>query len=105
MTPEDAAPATVKLRGDVLAKSVKQAVTEAAAELAAAGAPPRMAVVLASEDPASAAYAESKKKTAATLGIDVQIHNLGPAISQAALLDTLPLTAGWLEKYCASARI
>ena len=47
MTPEDAAPATVKLRGDVLAKSVKQAVTEAAAELAAAGAPPRMAVVLA----------------------------------------------------------
>ena len=89
MTPEDAAPATVKLRGDVLAKSVKQAVTEAAAELAAAGAPPRMAVVLASEDPASAAYAESKKKTAATLGIDVQIHNLGPAISQPALIDTL----------------
>jgi len=89
MTSDEAPPATVKLRGDVLAKAVKLVVTEAAAELAAAGAPPRMAVVLATEDPASVAYAESKKKTAAALGIAADIHNLGAAVSQAALLEAL----------------
>jgi methylenetetrahydrofolate dehydrogenase (NADP+)/methenyltetrahydrofolate cyclohydrolase len=81
--------ATAKLRGDVLAKSVKQAVTEAAAQLTAAGTPPRMAVVLASEDPASVTYAESKKKTAAALGIAADIHNLGATVTQAALIDAL----------------
>jgi methylenetetrahydrofolate dehydrogenase (NADP+)/methenyltetrahydrofolate cyclohydrolase len=89
MTPDEAPPATVKLRGDVLAKSVKQVVTDAAAELAAAGAPPRMAVVLATEDPASVAYAESKKKTAVALGIATDIHNLGAHVSQEALLEAL----------------
>jgi methylenetetrahydrofolate dehydrogenase (NADP+)/methenyltetrahydrofolate cyclohydrolase len=82
-------PATVKLRGDVLAKSVKQLVTDAAAELTAAGRPPRMAVVLASEDPASVTYAESKKKTAAVLGIAADIHNLGAHVTQGALIDAL----------------
>jgi methylenetetrahydrofolate dehydrogenase (NADP+)/methenyltetrahydrofolate cyclohydrolase len=89
MTPDEARPPTVKLRGDLLAKSVKQAVTEAAAELAASGAPPRMAVVLATEDAASLAYAESKKKTAAALGIATDIHNLGAAVTQPALLEAL----------------
>jgi len=89
MTPEEPPPATVKLRGDVLAKSVKQMVTDAAAELAAAGTPPRMAVVLATEDPASVAYAESKKKTAAALGIATDVHNLGAAVTQQALLEAL----------------
>ena len=89
MTPDEAPPATVKLRGDVLAKSVKQVVTDAAAELAAAGAPPRMAVVLATEDPASVAYAESKKKTAVALGIATDIHNHGAHVSQEALLEAL----------------
>jgi methylenetetrahydrofolate dehydrogenase (NADP+)/methenyltetrahydrofolate cyclohydrolase len=89
MTPEEAPLATVKLRGDVLAKSVKLLVTQAAAELAAAGNPPRMAVVLATEDAASVAYAESKKKTAAALGIAADIHNLGAGIAQGALIDAL----------------
>jgi len=89
MTPDEAPPATAKLRGDVLAKSVKQVVTDAAAELAAAGAPPRMAVVLATEDPASVAYAESKKKTAVALGIATDIHNHGAHVSQEALLEAL----------------
>jgi methylenetetrahydrofolate dehydrogenase (NADP+)/methenyltetrahydrofolate cyclohydrolase len=87
MTPDEAPLATVKLRGDVLAKSVKQAVLEAAGELTAAGAPPKMAVILASEDPASVTYAEAKKKTAATLGIEVEIHNLGTGSTQARLLE------------------
>ena len=90
MTPDEAPPATVKLRGDVLAKSVKQAVAEAAAELSAAGVPPKMAVILASEDPASMTYAETKKKGAAALGIEVEIHNLGSGATQAQLLESLP---------------
>jgi methylenetetrahydrofolate dehydrogenase (NADP+)/methenyltetrahydrofolate cyclohydrolase len=89
MTPEYAPAVTVKLRGDVLAKAVKQIVTDAAAELTAAGTPPRMAVVLASEDPASVTYAESKKKTARELGIETDICNLGPVVTQGALEDAL----------------
>jgi len=87
MTPDEAPPATVKLRGDVLAKSVKQAVSEAAAQMNAAGAPPKMAVILASEDPAAVAYAEAKKKAAAALGIEVEIHDLGTGTTQAQLLE------------------
>jgi len=79
---------TVKLRGDTLAKALKQSVAEAAAELAAAGVPPKMAVILASEDPASVTYAEAKKKSAAALGIEVEIHNLGLGTTQAQLIET-----------------
>ena len=79
---------TVKLRGDTLAKSVKQSVSEAAAKLRAAGVQPKIAAILASEDPASVTYAEAKKKTSAALGIEVEIHNLGSAATQAQLLET-----------------
>ncbi len=87
MTPDEPPRATVKLRGDVLAKSVKLAVAEAAARLAAAGAPPKMAVLLASEDAASVTYAEAKKKGGAALGIEVEIHDLGTSATQGQLLD------------------
>ena len=87
MPPDEAPTATVKLRGDVLAKVVRQNVAEAAARLNAAGAPPKMAVILASEDPASVSYAEAKKKTAATLGIAVEIHDLGAAVTPRQLLE------------------
>jgi len=86
MTPDAEPPATVKLRGDVLAKTVKAAAAEAAAKLAAAGKPPKMAVILASEDPAAVTYAETKKKAAAALGIEVELHNLG-GTTQGALLE------------------
>jgi methylenetetrahydrofolate dehydrogenase (NADP+)/methenyltetrahydrofolate cyclohydrolase len=86
MIADEAPAATVKLRGDVLAKAVKQAAAEAAARLAASGAPPKMAVILASEDPASVTYAESKRKAAAALGIQLDLHNLGPAATQTELL-------------------
>lgn len=88
MSPDHSAPATLKIRGDLLAKSVKQSISEAAASLSAAGMQPAMAVILATEDPASVTYAESKKKAAAALGIEVRIHNLGPGSSQAQLEDT-----------------
>ena len=86
MNPNEAPQATVKLRGDVLAKEVKLTVGEAAERLAAAGTPPKMAVILASEDPASVTYAEAKKKAAAALGIEVEIHHLGMRTTQAELL-------------------
>jgi methylenetetrahydrofolate dehydrogenase (NADP+)/methenyltetrahydrofolate cyclohydrolase len=87
MTPDEAPPATVKLRGDVLAKAVKEAVSKAAAELKDAGRPPKMAVILATEDPASVTYAEAKKKTGAGLGIEVELHNLGAKSGQGQLLE------------------
>jgi methylenetetrahydrofolate dehydrogenase (NADP+) / methenyltetrahydrofolate cyclohydrolase len=87
MTLDEAAPATVKLRGDALAKAVKQAVAEAAERLKAEGITPKMAVILASEDPASVTYAEAKKKAAAGLGIEVEIHNLGAGTTQEQLLE------------------
>jgi methylenetetrahydrofolate dehydrogenase (NADP+) / methenyltetrahydrofolate cyclohydrolase len=87
MTPDEAPPATLKLRGDVLAKAVKQSVSDAAAKLNAAGTPPKMAVILASEDPASVTYAEAKKKSAAALGIEVEIHNLGTESTQEQLME------------------
>lgn len=88
MPAHEAPSATAILRGDVLAKSVKQSVAEAAAELRAAGAPPRMAVILASDDPASITYAQAKKKTATTLGIEVDIHDLGKEATEAELIET-----------------
>jgi methylenetetrahydrofolate dehydrogenase (NADP+)/methenyltetrahydrofolate cyclohydrolase len=87
MTPDEAAPATLKLRGDVLAKSIKESVREAAARLSAAGVRPKMAVLLASQDAASVTYAEAKKKGAAALGIELEIHNLGSGTTQAQLLE------------------
>jgi methylenetetrahydrofolate dehydrogenase (NADP+)/methenyltetrahydrofolate cyclohydrolase len=87
MTTDEVPAATQKLRGDVLAKSVKQAVSEAAGRLSAAGVPPKMAVLLASEDAASVTYAEAKKKGAAALGIEVEIHNLGKETSQVKLIE------------------
>src|ERR1700678_3747028 len=86
MIANEAPAATAKLRGDGLAKAVKQAAAEAAAKLAAAGAPPKMAVILASEDPASITYAESKARAAAALGSEVELHNLGPAATHGELL-------------------
>jgi methylenetetrahydrofolate dehydrogenase (NADP+)/methenyltetrahydrofolate cyclohydrolase len=87
MTPEDPPPATAKLRGDVLAKSVKQSVAEAAARLAAGGAPPRMAVIMASDDPGALSYAEAKKKSAAAVGIELRLHTVEPAAGQGRLLE------------------
>ncbi len=87
MNPDQAPPATVKLRGDALAKSIKQVVLEAAAELKTAGGPPKMAVILASEDAASVTYAEGKRKAAAALGIELDIHLLGSGTTQRQLIE------------------
>lgn len=56
--------------------------------MTAAGVQPKMAVILASEDAASLSYAQAKKKTAAQLGIELEIHDLGKDVTQSRLLDT-----------------
>ncbi len=80
--------ATLRLRGAPLAKAVKERVAAAALRLTARGVNLRMAVVIASEDPSSLAYAEAKKKSAAELGIEVAITDLGRDATQARLEST-----------------
>ena len=52
MSTTDTITETQKIRGDALAKDGRQAVAARAAVLTAAGLKPKMAVILASEDPA-----------------------------------------------------
>lgn len=79
---------TQKLKGGPLADAVKLRVIESAARMTAAGVKPRMAVILASEDAASFSYAQSKQRTAAQLGIQLDIHDLGSGTSQERLHET-----------------
>lgn len=53
------------------------------------GITPRMAVVLASSDPASLVYVQSKKRTADSLGIHLEVFDLGAEVSQKDLERTL----------------
>src|SRR5262245_44478004 len=72
-------PDTVLLKGASLAKAVKEQVTAEAARLTERGVTPRLAVILASDDPSAASYVQSKQKTASSLGISVDVVNLGHA--------------------------
>jgi methylenetetrahydrofolate dehydrogenase (NADP+) / methenyltetrahydrofolate cyclohydrolase len=85
--PPDGAATTLKIKGAPLADAVKQEVTQAAAALTAAGVCPKMAVILATDDAASVSYAEAKQRTAAQLGIALEIHNPGSAVTQEQLHD------------------
>jgi methylenetetrahydrofolate dehydrogenase (NADP+)/methenyltetrahydrofolate cyclohydrolase len=79
---------TLLLKGAPLAKLVKERVTADAARLRESGVSPRLAVVLASDDASAASYAQLKQKTAAGLGIHVDLIDLG-RISQDTLETTL----------------
>jgi len=85
--PPDGGACTLKIKGVPLADAVKQEVTRAAAALTAAGVCPKMAVILATDDAASVSYAEAKQRTAAQLGIELEIHNPGSAVKQEQLHD------------------
>src|SRR4051794_38582389 len=79
-------PETVLLKGAPLAKAVKEQVAVEVRRLSVA---PRLAVVLASTDPGAASYAQSKQKAAASLGINVELTDLGANADQALLEHTL----------------
>jgi methylenetetrahydrofolate dehydrogenase (NADP+)/methenyltetrahydrofolate cyclohydrolase len=70
-------PETILIKGGPPAKAVKEQVTAQAKCLREAGIVPRLAVVLASDDPAAASYALTKQKAAASLGIEVELIDLG----------------------------
>jgi methylenetetrahydrofolate dehydrogenase (NADP+)/methenyltetrahydrofolate cyclohydrolase len=76
---------TLLIKGGPLAKAVKEQVAADARKLLDAGTTPRLAVILASDDPSAASYAQSKQKAAASLGITIDVHDLGVGASQDAL--------------------
>ena len=80
---------TILIKGAPLAKAVKEHVASEASKLREAGITPRLAFVLASDDPAAASYAQSKQKTTATLGINADLIDLGADVSQEFLETTL----------------
>ena len=72
--------------GKAASAAVLEDVAKGAAELAAAGVKPGLAVVLGGEDPASQVYVKSKGKAAETCGFHSLQHSLPATTSQADLL-------------------
>ncbi len=68
-----------ELSGRELAAEIRAATAAQAAELTAAGRPPRLAVVTATADEASAWYVRSLARTAAKAGIGCEVTDLVPA--------------------------
>lgn len=73
---------TLKIRGKLLADEVKESVIKEVEKVAIQGVNVRMAAILASEDEASKSYALAKQRTASSLGIHMDIHDLGAKASQ-----------------------
>jgi methylenetetrahydrofolate dehydrogenase (NADP+)/methenyltetrahydrofolate cyclohydrolase len=68
---------TARLSGSELAAGIRAEVAAAAAELAAAGTPPRLAVVVATGDESSAWYVRSIARAAEKTGIACSVVDLG----------------------------
>ncbi|SNR50643.1 bifunctional 5,10-methylenetetrahydrofolate dehydrogenase/5,10-methenyltetrahydrofolate cyclohydrolase [Blastococcus mobilis] len=68
---------TTRLSGSELAAGIRAEVAAAAAELAAAGTPPRLAVVVATADESSAWYVRSIARAAEKTGIACSVVDLG----------------------------
>ena len=73
------------LRGAPIAETVRARIADDVGRLKAAGLEPRMAVVVASDDPATISYAEAKGRTAAKLGVALDVVTADPAQGQSAL--------------------
>lgn len=78
-------PDTVLLRGAPLAQDARARIADRVQSFAAAGLTPRLAVIVASDDPAVLSYAQSKSKAAEKLGISYEVTTVDPAGGQAAL--------------------
>ena len=72
------------LRGGPIAESIRAEIAAETARLREHGLAPRLAVVVASDDAAVLKYAEAKGRTAAKLGIDLELAHVDPAAGQAA---------------------
>jgi methylenetetrahydrofolate dehydrogenase (NADP+)/methenyltetrahydrofolate cyclohydrolase len=82
------------LDGRELSAAIRADVVEAAATLAAAGRPPRLAVVTATDDEASAWYVRSIAKAARKAGIACDVVALGTNASSEAISGTLCWLSG-----------
>lgn len=79
----------ITLSGKEFAATIREDVTERTAKLAVDGTPPRLAVVTATDDEASAWYVRSIAKAAAKVGITCDVVDLGPAATGAEIGDAL----------------
>jgi methylenetetrahydrofolate dehydrogenase (NADP+)/methenyltetrahydrofolate cyclohydrolase len=80
---------TRELRGDVLAKAIREEVRASVEQLRSGGILPRMAAVLTDSNPAILSYAQSKSKMAADLGITLDLVTLAPGETQEKLEATI----------------
>lgn len=80
---------TVSLSGKELAAAINADTKERAAALAASGTAPRLALIVATDDPASAWYVNSLRKAAERLGIGCDTIELGADASIARIRDEL----------------
>ncbi len=74
------------LDGKQLAARIRQAVAAEVAGLAKAGRTPKLAAILATDDPGAHLYAASQKKACANVGIDFELIAASPGSSQTELL-------------------
>ncbi|MBV9095068.1 MAG: bifunctional 5,10-methylenetetrahydrofolate dehydrogenase/5,10-methenyltetrahydrofolate cyclohydrolase [Streptosporangiaceae bacterium] len=84
----------VTLSGRELAADIRTGAAARAAELAAAGRPPRLAAVTATDDEASAWYVRSLGSSAAKAGIGYDVYDLGPAATAEDIEATLARLSG-----------
>jgi len=77
------------IQGKQVSDAIRVQITEKAAELAARGITPGLAVVLVGDDPASRVYVGSKEKTCIQLGFYSEVHRLPAEISQDELLQLI----------------
>ena len=80
---------TTVLSGTEVAAGIRVAVTAEAARLTAAGSPPRVAVVVATDDGSSAWYVRSIARAAEKTGIACSVVDLGPDASPEEIRTTL----------------
>ena len=86
-----------ELAGRELAAQIRAGVADRAAELAAAGRPPRLAVVIATADEGSAWYVRSLERAAAKAGIACDVTDLSavaPAAAVSGIRGTLAALSG-----------
>lgn len=78
---------TDSLRGGPLAKQFKEAIAQEVKNLAMRSVMPRVATIFAPGDLSTQAYVESKRKMAASLGIQMDLIEIGTETTQAQLRD------------------
>jgi methylenetetrahydrofolate dehydrogenase (NADP+)/methenyltetrahydrofolate cyclohydrolase len=79
----------ITLSGKEFAATIRADVTERAAKLAAAGTPPKLAVVTATDDEASAWYVRSIANATAKVGIVCDVVDLGASADGSKIAETL----------------